>query len=36
MKKGDLVAAKPLLEKAAGTKGEFPGKSDAKAMLAKV
>jgi tetratricopeptide (TPR) repeat protein len=36
MKKGDLVAAKPLLEKAVGTKGEFPGKSDAKAMLAKV
>jgi tetratricopeptide (TPR) repeat protein len=34
-KKGDRNAATPLLEKAANTKEEFPGKSDAKAMLAK-
>jgi tetratricopeptide (TPR) repeat protein len=36
LQKGDMVAAKPLLEKAANTKGEFPGKSEARAMLAKV
>jgi predicted Zn-dependent protease len=36
LQKGDLIAAKPLLKQAAGSKGEFPGKSDAAAILAKI